>query len=711
MADHYLSESVYVGMCHKIGTPQQVASRRERCDNGELMANQLMKNQLKIRVMVSGSLKEGLRLPGSDIDIMFLPSDFRVLWNFSQFEFRTFGTQIPVISDCSESPPGFTLLRLPIEILPLIKIPSETYIDDAIQYVMEACVWHNGKVLLSSSKYREVRKKISFPGSSTHGPCNTGTLGSGLEYDEVYCFISKFWPPSAFSWIDRCQVWPQPHVVNDIVRSGCHFVAIGHKLGKQVDNEWRISFTQAEYKLVYSMNHSQFLTYGMLKLFLKEIINNGVRDEDKLLCSYHMKTAVFWAIQQNTLPYWCPENLLVGFWVCFKLLLKWVYEGVCPNFFIPQNNMFLNNIFGEAQKRLFMRLYGLYEKGVALLLCSSSMRTSIINVLCNPRRMVRIDEQNLIPEVELDIELFNDMVEIDVIHPSSLRQCLKVLRIAEPLINYTHTQSEIVLLQKVSSTIFQGAAFYLNNMYIDKGLNKFTYIADKLACHLLKCAVMCGFSSGMLYVAMHFYRTCRYRKALSVLEMAKAKLVQPWLIYKRNVDQERYNYALGGQALPIKMRKALAWDIKLNHKICYIEELVPEQQPGRENHTPLLYIPPCVLLHMLEFLCYRHVDTMRAQTALHELQVLVHHDQGHFVPEQLRDISWEILGICQHIRGDLRAAMFSYEQSLIQKPFNRIQSSTRKRIQDIHTYLYGFLLTVYEAFSGFNNYEAPPVDY
>uniref|UniRef100_K1PXJ2 Uncharacterized protein n=1 Tax=Magallana gigas TaxID=29159 RepID=K1PXJ2_MAGGI len=102
---------------------------------------------------------------------------------------------------------------------------------------------------------------------------------------------------------------------------------------------------------------------------------------------------------------------------------------------------------------------------------------------------------------------------------------------------------------------------------------------------------------------------------------------------------------------------------------------------------------------------------MRAQTALNELQVLVHHDQGHFVPEQLRDISWEILGICQQIRGDLRAAMFSYEQSLIQKPFNRIQSATRKRIQDIHTYLYGFLLTVYEAFSGFNNYEAPPVDY
>lgn len=159
--------------------------------------------------------------------------------------------------------------------------------------------------------------------------------------------------------------------------------------------------------------------------------------------------------------------------------------------------MFLNNIFGEAQKRLFTQLYGLYEKGIALLLYSSSIRTSIINVLCNPRRMVRIDEENLIPEVELDIELFNDVVEIDVIHPSSLRQCLKFLHIGKPLLNSILTQSQIVLLQKVATTILQGTAFYLNNMYIEKGVNKFTYAADKMACHLLECAVMCGFSTGM----------------------------------------------------------------------------------------------------------------------------------------------------------------------------------------------------------------------
>lgn len=100
------------------------------------------------------------------------------------------------------------------------------------------------------------------------------------------------------------------------------------------------------------MNHTQFLTYGLLKLFLKKTINKGLKDEDELLSSYHIKTVMFWAIQKNTQHDWCPQHLLAGFWMCFKLLLKCIYDGTCPNFFIPQNNLFLTNIHGAAQKKI-----------------------------------------------------------------------------------------------------------------------------------------------------------------------------------------------------------------------------------------------------------------------------------------------------------------------------------------------------------------------
>lgn len=71
-------------------------------------------------------------------------------------------------------------------------------------------------------------------------------------------------------------------------------------------------------KLVY---HTQLLTYGLLKTILKEVINAGLKDENKLLSSYHIKTVVFWAIQQNPLHNWCPQSMLDGFLICYTFLL------------------------------------------------------------------------------------------------------------------------------------------------------------------------------------------------------------------------------------------------------------------------------------------------------------------------------------------------------------------------------------------------------
>ncbi|XP_052710053.1 uncharacterized protein LOC128184554 [Crassostrea angulata] len=668
MAIQKTSESVYMGMCLEMGTPQQVASRRDIRDIAEMLMYSEMLNR-RFTVMLSGSDREGFRLSGSDLDYMRWPNNHRVIWDFSQVQFYNTQEHALILCDSSDSPPGFTLLWLPLE--------------GASTTVMSACVRMNGMLYISSSKYREVTCSIFFSDSTPHGPCSSGSHG-GVECDHALCFISDFWPPSASSWIDRCQSWPPPHVVNDIIRNGCHFVAIGHKLGNHTDNEWRISFSQAEYKLVYSMNHTQFLTYGLLKLFLKEIINKRLRDGDKLLCSYHMKTAVFWAIQQNALPYWHPKNILVAFWVCFKLLLKWVYEGNCPNFFIPENNMFLNNIYGEAQRTLFTQLYTLYEKGISLLLHSPSINSYIINVLCNPRLTICTVEHTLISEVELDTDIFNEISINDSIGSVDLRICRNYLHAVEESIGLPLTQYHNVMLRKLTATVLQRTAFMLHNLYTNTGSNKQLYIVDKMACHMLKIAARFGCVSDMLYIAMYYYKTFRYRDALSVIDITKVKLAQPYLMYGSHVDRERYTEAVGGQSLSTKMRQAVAQDIKLPNEIFHINELMPEQQSSTQNSWPLLYIPPLVLLYMLEFLCSRHVDTLRAQSALDDLQALVHHDQGELIHVHLRDISWEILGICQQITGNLQAALYSYQQSLGQDPFNEIQTATRQRIQDLH---------------------------
>ncbi|XP_078337298.1 uncharacterized protein LOC144626653 [Crassostrea virginica] len=667
MALQTISESVYVGLCLKIGTPQQVAIRRDVVDIIELLEHKAARTD-DIVMMISGSRREGFRFNDSDRDAMMWPNNHRVLWDFSQAMLYNTHRYKLILCDSSESPPGFTLLWLPLE--------------EAHRLVLSSCV-RNGALYISSAMYRDNTCTLIYPDSTAHGPCSSGRMGE-LEYDDAYCFVSDFWPPCASSWKERCHSWPPSHVVDDIIRSGCHFVAIGHKLGQHADNEWRISFSQAEQKLVYSMNHTQFLTYGLLKYFVKEF-NNGLCEEEKLLCSYHMKTAIFWAVQHNTIAHWCPKNLLAGFWVCFKLLLKWVYEGYCPNFFIPENNMFLNKVHGVAQRSLFTRLYGLYEKGIAFLLQSPSISSYIMDVLCNPRLSLCADECTLISEAKLDMELFREIHVNDVISRDNLQSCMKHLHMVEQLIRSSLTQCQIPTLQKLTAVILQTSAFILHDMYTDtSGGNKQMYIADKRSCYMLKLAAKFGCVSYLFYIAMYFYRTFRHREALSVMEMTKVKLAQPGLMYNRHVDPERYTEAVGGRSWSYKMRHAVAYDIILDNHINFINDLTPEQQSSSLNQWPALNIPPLILLHMLEFLCCRHVDPMRAQSALDNLQVLVHYDQGVLVPVHLRDISWEILGICQQMTGNHQAALYSYTQSLRQDPTNKIQTATRHRIQDLH---------------------------
>ncbi|XP_052703097.1 uncharacterized protein LOC128179633 [Crassostrea angulata] len=657
----HISESVFVGLCEMVGTSQQVTLRRESRDISEMVERRVTPFNAFIRMM-SGSQREGFRLKGSDLDFMFWYNNHRVIMDMSQSEYYNTANTTLILSDSSESPPGFTLLQL---------LTRFTY-----NAVESALVIMNGKVFISSSKYRNLTCSEVFPNSTVHGPCGTGIVGR-TEYDTAFCFVCDFWPSSASSWIDRCHSWPNPEVVHDILRSGCHFVAIGHPLGPNENQEWRISFSQAEYKLVYSMNHSQFLTYGLLKIFLKEVINQQSEETNKLLCSYHMKTTVFWAIQQNTLPHWCPQNLLAGFWICFKLLLKWVYEGICPNFFIPQNNLFLTKVHGSAQNRLFLQLHELYNKGLACLLQSSSIRAYIIGVLYNPKLSVHTDERLLLSEIDLDAELLKDPTPF-TIFPEGLTKAMHTI---EQLLELPHYQT--VTLQTLTVSIFQSLAFIALNKCTNTGVNKQMYIADKMSCHMLLRATKFGCISDMLYIAMYYYRTLRYREALSVIDMTKVKLARPYLMYWNGVDKERYTEAMGGQSWSTKMRQAVVMDIILNNKIYYINELIPEQQYALQNSRFALRIPTFVMLHFLEVLCSRHFDTTLSQTALYDLQVLVHHDQDLFVPDLLRDISWEILGICQQITGNFQAALYSYQQSLTQQPMNRIQTATRRRIQDI----------------------------
>ena len=252
-----LSESVFAILCIQIGTSQQVTARRDIADVKELLVNKVTRTWHGQNVfMMSESRKEGFRFPGSDVDFMRWPNNHRVLWDFSQTHLYNLRQQVMIPSDSSGSPPGFTLLWLPLEA--------------ASATVLKSCFRYHGSLYISSAKYREIKHtSIIIDDATIHGPCSSGRRGP-FEYDYAHCFFS------ATSGLPL-----QVLLLAPTVCCGCHFIPIGSKHGNHVNNEWRISFSQAEQKLVYSMNHTRFLTYGLLKLFLKEIINSGLQEDEK----------------------------------------------------------------------------------------------------------------------------------------------------------------------------------------------------------------------------------------------------------------------------------------------------------------------------------------------------------------------------------------------------------------------------------------------
>lgn len=100
--------------------------------------------------------------------------------------------------------------------------------------------------------------------------------------------------------------WPDKTLRDEIVGGGCHLVPVGDKTSSDTFLQWRISFATAERRLVYCLSRVQFLVYGLLKYFLKQISDTlkQILGDTDILSSYIMKTVVFHAVEKTPWSFW-----------------------------------------------------------------------------------------------------------------------------------------------------------------------------------------------------------------------------------------------------------------------------------------------------------------------------------------------------------------------------------------------------------------------
>ena len=519
-----ISRGLYRLVGKKLGTEKVVDMRRRvMALKQSLRTAEMSNNKAFEDVLLSGSTCEGFRFASSDEDLIWICRDIRVIFSFST-EHQTNNEQTIVYAERSTTKPGFVLLRL------------LNHFND--HRVTRACVPHGDGYYLASQKWRD-NTTARIPCLTPHGPCGTVVTGT-KEVDFAYCMKSDNLPEEAHCFVRRLHRarWPSTLTLHKIVSGGCHFVAIGAKESPTELIEWRISFSATEKILIHSMNHVQFLCYGLLKIFLKEAID--INTEIKgLLCSYFLKTSLFWVISSNSLV-WNASNFLSCFWICFQRLLDWISNEYCPNFFIPENNMFAGKVHGAARSRLLSYLVPLYQEGYYCLLRCPSLQHSLyaiihVPLLANMADTTDVEEKCQV-EDELILEVWNRTKAFSTVKNKITRD----IQDLDNIIFKNDAELEQDILQLWRNYFIQNLSIIsCIGDSVDGG-------ADHSRQQSLTAMPVVDATRHLLYTALYHYRRGTYGEAISVLQVAKIKLQHPHLSHPGRMDIEKYR-AAGGE--------------------------------------------------------------------------------------------------------------------------------------------------------------------
>jgi len=162
-----------------------------------------------------------------------------------------------------------------------------------------------------------------------------------FKVDRVYAIRCPCWPAEAVEWISRERKygWPSKDVVDKIVKRGCHIVAKSPNSVPSDYSLWRISFSLAETILVHTWTDVQKYIYYLLKLIKNEVVTDFRKDCKTVLCSYFLKTLMFWTCEGMGPEFWEDRNLenAVAYLIC--LMIECLVEKSCQNYFIPNSNL------------------------------------------------------------------------------------------------------------------------------------------------------------------------------------------------------------------------------------------------------------------------------------------------------------------------------------------------------------------------------------
>ena len=348
-----------------VGTKEMIAFRQDYCKLRDFLESAGQKNN----VYFTGSKSEGLDLQGSDEDFMIdINNTHRIKVTQSIDENNDAFRYNTLFMSTEHVPPGFALLQYlhqsPLMHPSLYRASKKMY---GRRYLSSDLFVHYYVSEIRNMNIPEL-KSVQRQGPSLElWVLGQNTSESGI--DNVFSIHCPLWPNESSEWVHRLRhfSWPTSQDISTITSFGFHLVPVGHPHSDTKLMEWRISFSMAERTLVWSFNHVQIQCYAVMKIILKEFIKLRCNTQNQVLCSYFIKTFLFWKYETTELNFWRENNLRE----CIKYLLaefsKCIREGVLRHYFIPRFNLLSVKLTRAAQTELLQLFDIIIQSDISIL--------------------------------------------------------------------------------------------------------------------------------------------------------------------------------------------------------------------------------------------------------------------------------------------------------------------------------------------------------
>ncbi|CAG2190508.1 unnamed protein product [Mytilus edulis] len=196
------------------------------------------------KVISSGSKAEGLDLPGSDMDYMFLPQGYMVEEKLGNTK------EQHLVLDTDNALPGFALIKISdnsdfIGNINVIQTVDGQLLKNDILKQSRFQVMNEAPSMFDLAKVLKLDVQTLF---KVQGPAITTAIEGAADVDFVYCLPCREWPSIAKRWLhrSRCFKWPSSDLITEAIHEGVLLVPVGSKSPSSEENntEWRQNNTE-----------------------------------------------------------------------------------------------------------------------------------------------------------------------------------------------------------------------------------------------------------------------------------------------------------------------------------------------------------------------------------------------------------------------------------------------------------------------------------